>query len=481
MRRFIFIFVICMLGARRQDASSRPSSRSSSTPILDLAIRVATERGRRVDEPFVREQVARIVEDFKLNLKKIDGGDNEPKKTLAALASAIFNIGKFKHDERLDSPETFYIDSVIKNRAGYCLSLSILTLAVAEGAGLHLEGVAAPNHFFVRFADGKENINMETTRGGAAVADAEFLKQMGDSYHSDSIYLKSLSLAQIEAVLLHNRGFIALCAKDFDGARADFDRALSILPSLPEVHRNLGVLLGERKQFAPAIEELNRALLLYPADADALVNRAICKDALGDGGGAADDLEIALLVDPKKKNAVEMLERIRGDLMKDNFISYQKRVVKPLASPPRDLAPGLTAVFYKDTKLAAEVTKRIDAEIDFDWQNSSPARGVPADRFSIRWDGWLRAPDHSKYTIFIVANDGARLIVDDKILLEQWRDVGYENYYGTTDVNLIAGYHRIRVEYYDESGGARMMLKIGVEGREKPLRLSEHFYHEDNK
>ena len=39
------------------------------------------------------------------------------------------------------------------------------------------------------------------------------------------------------------------------------------------------------------------------------------------------------------------------------------------------------------------------------------------------------------------------------------------------------GWHEIRVEHFDGMGGARLMLRVGVTGREQPLALPDHLFH----
>ncbi|MCZ6573982.1 MAG: PA14 domain-containing protein, partial [Planctomycetota bacterium] len=124
-----------------------------------------------------------------------------------------------------------------------------------------------------------------------------------------------------------------------------------------------------------------------------------------------------------------------------------------------------------------QITDRVDRTIDFDWQNSGPAPGVPRDRFSVRWEGYLKAPRTGTYTFFLAANDGCRLRLGQTLVLQNWRDMRYQNWYGSKDVQLEVGWHRISIEHYDARGGARIILRIGVEGEAQPLPLAEHLFH----
>lgn len=260
-------------------------------------------------------------------------------------------------------------------------------------------------------------------------------------------------------------------------AKSDLTEAARLLPALPEAHRNLGVLLGEARQWEPAAAAFTRALDLYPVDADALVNRALCLRELGRLADAVADLEAALLVDPGRERArvlrAEWLDATRSS----DWKTYQKEVVPPLDKPPLGLKPGIAGRYYSGTAFQKLVAERIDAELDFDWRNAAPVRGVPADRFSVRWEGWLKAPKDGNYSIFVIANDGVRLELDGRRWIDRWTDAGWQNYYGTADAWLASGWHRLQVEMYDQSGGARLLLRLGVEGQEKPLDLEKLLFH----
>jgi len=107
---------------------------------------------------------------------------------------------------------------------------------------------------------------------------------------------------------------------------------------------------------------------------------------------------------------------------------------------------------------------RNDDTIDFNYGNGSPTAGIPNDNFSVRWS---RSPyfEEGRYRFHVRVDDGVRLYVDDALIIDQWND-GSEREY-TADRNLGSGNHSIRLEYYENSGGARITLwweRIGSSG-----------------
>ncbi len=123
---------------------------------------------------------------------------------------------------------------------------------------------------------------------------------------------------------------------------------------------------------------------------------------------------------------------------------------------------GLLAQYYNNINLEGPaVVKRIDAEIDFDWKDGSPAPDVNVDRFSAIWQGSLVPDDTGQYKIGITADDSMRLFLDGKLLFKNWRSRGKRT--RMTKVDLEAGReYDIRIEYYEASKGA--MIKLGWDG-----------------
>jgi hypothetical protein len=99
-----------------------------------------------------------------------------------------------------------------------------------------------------------------------------------------------------------------------------------------------------------------------------------------------------------------------------------------------------------------------DRSLDFDWSTGPPATGMPADNFSVRWTRSLNL-DAGTYRFHARSDDGVRVWVDDRVLIDQWKDGAAETYWG--DLDLTRGSHRIRVEYYEHAGLA--VIQVGWE------------------
>lgn len=110
------------------------------------------------------------------------------------------------------------------------------------------------------------------------------------------------------------------------------------------------------------------------------------------------------------------------------------------------------AEYYPNTGIAEEPVKMGEAEkIDFTWQDKAPSPELPVDRFSIRWLGYFDFKA-DKYRFITKVDDGVRLWVGDKLLIDQWKGSPNQEYFA--DLDMTAGKHLIRVEYKEESGWA---------------------------
>ena len=99
-----------------------------------------------------------------------------------------------------------------------------------------------------------------------------------------------------------------------------------------------------------------------------------------------------------------------------------------------------------------------DRSPDFNWATGLPATGMPADNFSVRWSRSVNL-EAGLYRFHARVDDGVRLWVDDRAVIDHWRDGAVETYWG--EIGLLRDRHRIRVEYYERNGPA--VIQVGWE------------------
>ncbi len=88
---------------------------------------------------------------------------------------------------------------------------------------------------------------------------------------------------------------------------------------------------------------------------------------------------------------------------------------------------------------------RNDLEINFNWGFGPPAPALPDNNYSVCW---VRLVDFEadNYRFYLTVNDGARLWVDDRSLINEWREG--ETREVSADMILAEGNHKIRIEFF---------------------------------
>jgi hypothetical protein len=130
-------------------------------------------------------------------------------------------------------------------------------------------------------------------------------------------------------------------------------------------------------------------------------------------------------------------------------VSWQQSQSPPA---PSCTAGRYSADYYENMTLSGTpVLRRCESAIDHGWGGGSPATGVPADRFSTRWTGTFSFTAGS-YEFTATADDGIRVWVDGTLEIDAWKDQAPATYQATRI--LTAGDHDVKMEYYENGGGA---------------------------
>jgi len=119
---------------------------------------------------------------------------------------------------------------------------------------------------------------------------------------------------------------------------------------------------------------------------------------------------------------------------------------------------GLHGEYFDNNRLdGSPRLTRTDARVDFGWTLNAPGRGIPFDWYSVRWTGRLTVPASGVRRIGVEANDGYRVYVDGKLLIDDWQKRSYGS--RLANVKLAPGsVHDVRLEYFESTGNARVKL-----------------------
>jgi chitodextrinase len=135
------------------------------------------------------------------------------------------------------------------------------------------------------------------------------------------------------------------------------------------------------------------------------------------------------------------------------------------ACPPLSCPTGeYSAHYYGNmTFSGTPVLQRCEAAANHDWGGGSPAANVPTNQFSTRWTGTFSFTAGA-YEFTAIGDDGIRVWVDGALVIDSWRDQPPTTYRQTR--SLTAGNHDVKIEYYENGGGA--VARVSWQLREPP-------------
>lgn len=105
------------------------------------------------------------------------------------------------------------------------------------------------------------------------------------------------------------------------------------------------------------------------------------------------------------------------------------------------------------------LVSRIDSMVNFEWLEGSPEPGqVPNENFAVRWTGQVVPYNTDTLTFYTATDDGARLWVNDSLLIDFWQPQGGTEHAGALYLEGGKKY-RIRFEFLELGGVATAKLR----------------------
>ncbi len=198
-------------------------------------------------------------------------------------------------------------------------------------------------------------------------------------------------------------------------------------------------------------------------------------DVARTGGGGSSMVNPVYSISP-----LEGLKNILGDKVKINF---EKGVLingdtKPLEEKfffkDKNLNEnGINAEYFDNKNLSGEPVKIVnDKQINFEWDNGSPFKDFPENNFSVRWTTYLRPPVSGEYELLAATDDGVKLYLNDKLLINDWVDRATTTSSCKIKLEKDKPYKMV-LEYYENGGGAVAKFGWNLPGENKITKAVE--------
>jgi len=260
-------------------------------------------------------------------------------QAIAVMNDYLFNELGFEAIPKATEPNDLFLHTVLDEKKGYCLSLSILYLSLGERLGLPLHGVVVPGHFFVRYDDNRVRLNIETTGKGGTNTDEYYIKdfkvpkgELEDD--NEGIYMKNLDKIQTLGCFFNNLGIAYDKVGNKDMAQLALKRAVEINPGLSEARINLADIYLIKGQVKDAIYEYQAALDINPNHAMGHNNLGNAYAQRGWPSKAISQYKQALALDPNLIDAYKNLAITYGN--QKRFMLAKTQLKKALRLKPKD-------------------------------------------------------------------------------------------------------------------------------------------------
>ena len=174
-------------------------------------------------------------------------------------------------------------------------------------------------------------------------------------------------------------------------------------------------------------------------------------------------------------NILEGMKEVLGSGVKINYapgveIVHSDYGVVPSSALSTDFEgsrkQGLKGEYWANSNFEGKpVMTQLNHNVNFGWTLYSPSEElIPYDSYSAVWTGKIKSPVSGRYRIGATGNDGYRIWIDGKLLVDNWRKVSFGTHTAPFDWVKDKEYD-IKVEYYETAGNAvfRLVWNAGAE------------------
>ncbi len=233
------------------------------------------------------EIIQKIKKEIKNNLT--------PKEKLINTFYILKNTFNFNYNE---SSTDLFINNII-NKNTKCDTSAFIYLAISQEMNWPISCILLPNHMFIRWNEGTDIINFETTNSG---------------FYQDEFYINEYNITNSNIIKCSEKeligyfnykiGNIKFEINEHKEALLYFNNAIELINNCSSFYYNRGIVKNKLKDYSNAIIDFNRAIELHKNNCNIYFGRGNAKYELKDIYGAIDDYDKALELN---KNLYEAL------------------------------------------------------------------------------------------------------------------------------------------------------------------------------
>ncbi|HSX04396.1 MAG TPA: transglutaminase family protein [Rhabdochlamydiaceae bacterium] len=209
-----------------------------------------------------------------------------------------------------------FLPSVLDNRQGVCLGVSILYLCLAQRLDLPLEIITPPGHIFVRWENGDEVINIETTARGINPSDETYLG-------INTRLLQRRTLKEVVGMAFVNQASVYWAKEEYQKTVTLYEKALPYLPDDPLIKMFLGfnyLFIGKIEKGSELLSQIRNLVFDHAVVAESLpqdyLNGAIEIEGLKSVFLPVDETRESVLEKQKSlQDIVKKYPRFRGGIL----------------------------------------------------------------------------------------------------------------------------------------------------------------------